>query len=231
MKRYYINVLLVSVFMSFNLMAQGINQKDAQGLRHGTWSKTYDGTKQLRYTGTFNHGKEEGVFKFYDKSGGKPIAIKKYTPGEELVDVVFYTKSGSKISEGKMMKRSKEGEWLYYHKDGKTIMTREMYKNDLLEGVRTVYFINGRKAQETMYGKGLKEGKDIHYNEEGVVLKEYVFVNDILEGLTKLYDGNGVLFREGRYKANRKHGSWKYYENGKLDTIIKFPQNKIGAGI
>jgi len=58
MKRFYIIVLLLSALTSSSLLAQGINQKDAQGLRHGTWSKTYEGTKQLRYTGTFNHGKD-----------------------------------------------------------------------------------------------------------------------------------------------------------------------------
>ena len=228
MKRFYIIVLLLSALTSSSLLAQGINQKDAQGLRHGTWSKTYEGTKQLRYTGTFNHGKEEGVFKFYDKRGGKPMAIKKYIPGQNFIEVKFYKNTGSKISEGKMIERSKEGEWLYYHSNGESIMTRELYRNNKLEGTRTVYFLNGKKAQETMYAKGLKEGKEIHYNEEGITTKEYLYVNDILEGHTKLYNADGVIFREGRYKANRKHGSWKYYENGKLDTIIKFPQNKIG---
>lgn len=231
MRRYYIIIFLVSIFTTSNLIAQGLNKKDAQGLRHGSWSKNYRGTKQPRYIGTFNHGKEEGVFKFYDKSGGKPIAIKEYMPSQDFVNVSFYTKSGTKISEGKMIERSKQGEWLYYHKDGKSLMTKEKYNNNKLEGKRIVYFINGKKAQETMYLNGLKHGIDVHYNEKGIILKEYLYANDILEGLSKLYDSEGNLFREGNYKANRKHGSWKYYKNRTLDTVIKFPQNKIGAGI
>jgi len=227
-KYMLILVLLISVIGSKSI-AQEANATDEQGLRHGAWAKYYEGTKQLRYSGTFNHGKEEGTFKFYDKSGGHPVATKSYTNGIDDIDVKFYTKEGNLISEGKMNDRSKEGEWRYYHNDGKTIMTTEIYQNNRLEGLRTVFFENGKKAQETIYRNGLKEGKDIHYNETGSVLKEFIYVNDILEGPVKLYNYDGSLLREGNYKANRKHGNWKYYKNGKLDKTVKFPQNKIGV--
>ena len=88
--------ILVSIWMlfcyGFTIQSQEVNKIDNQGLRHGLWQKFFEGTKQLRYTGTFEHGKEIGAFKFYDKSGGHPTAIKTYTKGEELLDVVFYTK-------------------------------------------------------------------------------------------------------------------------------------------
>jgi len=229
MPKYILIFLFLSNIISFTAAAQEFNQMDDQGLRHGLWQKIYKDSKQLRYTGTFNHGKEVGAFKFYDKSGGHPTAIKTYTAGAELLDVIFYTKSGKKISEGKMKERSKEGEWLYYHKDGKSIMTKEVYRLDKLEGKRLVYFENGQKAQETSYINGLRQGQDIHYNEKGTVLKEFVYENDILEGPVKLYNYDGSVLREGRYKANRKHGIWKYYANGKLEKTVKFPQNKIGV--
>lgn len=228
MIRYIVTLCIVSVVFISKSIAQDQNQKDVQGLRHGTWAKYYKGSKQLRYTGTFNHGKEEGTFKFYDISGGHPIAIKTYTSGIDMVDVSFYTKSGKKISTGTMKDRSKEGEWLYFHDDGETIMTREYYTNNVLEGIRTVYYKDTKRAQETVYSNGLREGKDIHYNETGTVLKEFVYVHDVLEGAAKLYDYDGKLIREGAYKANRKHGNWKYYKNGTLEKTVKFPQNKIG---
>lgn len=229
MIKLFIILLFSSFYVNTTLIAQELNQKDANGLRHGSWSKNFEGSKQVRYTGTFNHGKEEGSFKFYDKSGGHPIAVKTYTPGEETIDVKFYTKSGNVISEGTMIGRSKEGEWLYYHEDGKALMTREFYQNNALEGLRTVYFDDGKKAQETIYSKGLKHGKDVHYSETGNVLKEYTYIKDLLEGPVKLYNYDGDLIKEGNYKANRKHGTWQYYVNGKLDKTVKFPQNKIGV--
>lgn len=230
MIKHILVLLLISSLSNSKSIAQEINQNDSQGQRHGTWTKYYKGTKQLRYTGTFNHGKEEGVFEFYDKSGGKPIAVKSYTKGVDLIDVSFYTKSGKKISTGKMRIKSKEGEWLYYHSDGETIMSKEFYAHNLLEGMRLVYFKNSKKAQETVYTKGLKQGKEIHYNESGTVVKEHSYVKDKLEGPAKFYNYDGSLLREGNYKANRKYGSWKYYKNGKLEKTIKFPQNKIGVG-
>lgn len=217
------------VLMPFNFSAQEYNQNDSQGLRHGVWKKYFIGTKQLRYSGTFSHGKERGTFKFYHKSGGHPTAIKTYTTGTDLLDLVYYTKSGNKISEGKMKERSKEGEWIYYHKDGRTIMAREFYQDNSLEAERIVYFTNGKKAQKTMYSKGLRNGEDIYYNEEGMILKKLHFTNDTLEGSAHFFNADGSLLREGQYKKNRKDGIWTYYKNGKVEKTVKFPQNKFGV--
>ena len=38
------------------------NQVDANGKRHGKWTKYFEGTEQIRYTGEFNHGQEVGTF-------------------------------------------------------------------------------------------------------------------------------------------------------------------------
>lgn len=220
--------LLFSI-LSYNAASQEFNMFDKDGLRHGKWQKFYEGTKQLRYSGQFNHGKEIGTFKFYDRSGGHPIAVKVYTPETALLDVSFYTKSGKLISRGFMKGRGKEGEWIYYHKDGQSIMSKESYIDNLLEGERMVYFENGKLAQRTTYKNGLKNGNDIHYNEKGIITKEYLYQDNKLEGLVKLYDSDGVLIKEGFYKNNKKDGNWNYYKNGELVKTVKFPQNKIGV--
>ncbi len=227
-KQKLIFIFLIIIFQN-DTSAQIVNKYDSQGLRHGLWQKFYEGTKQLRYSGTFDHGKEIGSFKFYDKSGGHPTAVKTYTSGSDLLDVSFYTKSGNLISKGFLKNRNKYGEWLYYHQDGTTLMTKESYVDNKLTGMRIVYFQNGQKAQETQYKNGVKEGKETFYNEKGIVLKEFLYVNDMLEGLAKLYDYDGTISKEGSYKSNRKHGVWKYYNNGKVNKTITFPQNKIGV--
>ena len=183
----------------------------------------------MRYEGTFEHGKEVGAFKFYDKKGGHPTAIKEYTKGEELFDVIFYTTEGKKVSEGKMQNRSREGKWVYYHQDGTSIMTEEMYKNNVLEGERIVYFESGAVAQRITYVSGKENGTETHYSEKGTITKTYTHVDGKLEGPVKLYDLDGTLLREGNYKDNKKHGTWKYYKNGKLEKTVKFPQNKFGG--
>lgn len=217
------------VIFQFSAIAQEVNNIDQNGKKHGTWRKFYDGTKQLRYQGTFEHGQEVGTFKFYDKKGGHPTAVKIYTDGNELLDVIFYTTAGKKVSEGKMKQRSREGKWVYYHQDGVRVMTEENYTKDVLEGERIVYFENGAVAQRINYTNGKENGQEVHYSEKGVVTKTYTYVEGKLHGPVKLYALNGVLLREGSYKDNKKHGTWKYYKNGKLTKTLKFPLNKIGV--
>ena len=210
-------------------MAQDFNKKDAQGKRHGAWHKFYEGTKQLRYEGVFEHGKEVGVFKFYsEKSGQQPTATKTYTEGSDEVDVVYFRESGKKISQGQMKDRNRIGSWEYYHEDGKSLMVEEKYINGKLQGERIVYFQNGQIAQRQSFSEGKEEGGDKHYNENGVLLKSYTYESGLLDGWAKLYSSDGTLEREGNYKDNKKHGTWRYYKDGKLDKEIKFPQNKIG---
>lgn len=209
--------------------AQEINQNDAQGARHGQWEKRYEGTKQLRYIGTFDHGKEIGDFKFYSKAGGHPTAIKRYTAGSATLDVIFYTTTGKKVSEGKMNGRSREGTWLYYHNDGSSVLSKETYENDLQEGTRTSYYMSGTKTLEENYIHGKREGLSTQYTEDGTLLKELTYINDELHGPARLYDALGTLIKEGNYKENKKDGLWKYYTDGKLTKEIRFPQNRIGV--
>jgi antitoxin component YwqK of YwqJK toxin-antitoxin module len=212
------------------LMSQSFNQKDAQGNRNGQWRKFHEGTKQLRYEGTFVHGQEIGVFKFYDTDSGKqPSATKSYTAGSERIDVSYFRKGGTKLSEGQVKGRKKEGKWKYFHPDGITIMTIEYYKSDLLEGERTVYFANGQIAQKQTFVLGKEEGIDAHFSEKGIQLKMYTFQKGRLEGNSKIWNTDGNLLIEGRYKDNKKHGTWKYFVNGKLDKELKYPQNELGV--
>ena len=43
-----------------------LNQLDEKGAKHGVWKGYHAESKRLRYEGTFKHGKEVGVFKFYE---------------------------------------------------------------------------------------------------------------------------------------------------------------------
>lgn len=222
-------ILVFNILVISNLYAQNINQLDADGNRHGIWKKRYESTKQLRYEGSFEHGKEVGIFNFYDKAGGHPTAVKRYTTGSNTLDVSFYTTSGKKVSEGQMVGRLREGNWKFYHQDGKSILSTEHYVNGLINGKKLEYYINGVKALEETYKKGKREGLAIYYTEDNTLLKELTYKEDRLEGPAKLYDALGNLIKEGNYRDNRKNGIWKYYKNGKKVKEVRFPQNKIGV--
>jgi len=220
---------LITFFLVFSIAtgfisAQEINQMDANGKRQGVWKKTYPNTKQLRYEGQFKDGKEIGVFKFYCENCGKqPYAIKDFKENGETW-VQYFTKKGKLVSEGKMIGKSREGEWLTYHKKSKEIMTRENYRNDQLDGVVTTYYGNKVVTETTTYKNGIKEGSSKNYSYEGKLLNELEYQNDKLHGPTVYYDASGNKTIEGQYKKGRKDGVWKYYKNGKVEVEETFPK-------
>lgn len=219
----------MSLLLVSSMYAQETNQLDINNKRHGPWKKTYDHTKQLRYEGKFEHGQEVDTFKFYDIEGGHPTAIKRYTKGSDVLDVSFYTIDGKKVSQGKMRNRVREGEWIFYHQDGSSILSREFYTNGQKNGTKTDYFINGAIALEEFYKDGERDGSSTHYTENKTVLKEFTYNKGLLHGSAKIYDALGQLIKEGAYKRNRKDGIWTYYENGTVVKKVHFPQNKIGV--
>ena len=213
-----INFIILLTFTSIMGWSQtDLNQVDDDGLRHGKWQKNFDGTKELRYEGQFEHGREVGVFKFYQMVGKKSklAATKDFDVGEGLASVKFYTLKGMVMSEGVMKGKTYVGEWRYYHKNSDVIMTKEQYNDEgLLNGTKTVYYENGQMAEETPYLKGKIHGVVNYYSEDGDLVKTYNYENDQLHGPSKHYNKAGQVTVEGSYKRNKKTGIWRYYQNG-----------------
>ncbi|UZO80473.1 toxin-antitoxin system YwqK family antitoxin [Aquimarina sp. ERC-38] len=222
---YKFPVLLLLISSSLtSVFAQEINQFDQEGKRHGIWQKKYENTDQLRYEGTFEHGKEVGEFKFYKpSSGSQPTATKQFVKDSDTVVVQYYTSKGTLISKGQMLNKKRVGDWTYFHQDGKAIMMTEKYIDGMLNGPQKTYFENGKLTEEAVYVNDKKEGKRVVYSEKGNKLKEFTYVNDKLEGLASYYEPDGTLSIEGVYKNDKKNGVWKYYENGKLKEEKTFP--------
>ncbi len=223
-------LFFIYFFTCISVVAQKYNNYDAEGKRHGQWQKKFPNSNQLRYEGTFEHGKEIGEFKFYKPSGGKnPTAIKTFSSQSDTVVVKYFTQKGKVISEGNMINKDRVGLWKYYHNGSDKIMMTENYRLGKLHGEQLTYFENGKLTEKNTYADGKREGKRIIYSEDGIVIKDFTYENDKLHGLTKYYDTKGVLIIEGNYKRNQKNGIWKYYDNGKLKEQKKFPLPKSGA--
>ena len=206
---------------------ENLNQVDANGKRHGKWTKYFEGTEQIRYTGEFNHGQEVGTFKFYKKGNeDHPQATKTYTPNSDLVEVKFFTKKGKLLTEGQFKNKKRTGEWIYYHKGKDIIMMKENYLNDQLNGLKSIFYENGKIAEKQNYVNGVMHGENLVYGANGHLLQHYTYVNGTMHGLTKIYNPNGELYTEGNYKNGLRDGIWKFYENGKLDHTEKFPKEK-----
>lgn len=195
------------------------NPVDENGKKHGVWSGVYEESGRPRYEGTFQHGKEVGVFNFFDDTRAKSIiATRTFNAKDNSCYTIFYDQNKNVVSEGKEINKLREGQWKYYHKSSKTIMTLENYKNGKLDGVRTVYYPSGKIVDETIYKNGLKEGVYKKYSETGIVLENSFFKNGEYDGESIYKDPNDQVIARGMFKNGKKVGKWKFFINGKFDS-------------
>ncbi|WP_264523386.1 toxin-antitoxin system YwqK family antitoxin [Flavobacterium sp. N502536] len=207
--------------------AQEVNKSDASGKKDGIWKGTYEVSKRPRYEGTFNHGKETGVFKFFDDTKkGDVIATRDFTANDGSSYTIFYDQNKNKVSEGKEVGKSREGDWKYYHKASKALMTLEKYKGGKLEGARTVYYPDAKIAEEMTYKDGLKEGVYKKYGQNGILLEQSTFKNNEYNGDAVFYDSDGVVASKGKFLKGKKAGMWQFYLKGKLTKEVNMSDPK-----
>ena len=222
----YIIILLLLTNIGF---AQDTNKMDENGKKHGVWKGIYEESKRPRYEGTFEHGKEVGMFRFFDDTkAGTVIATREFNPKDNSCYTIFYNQNKHKVSEGKLVNKQFEGEWKYYHEDLPSIMTSEIYVNGKLNGVRKVFYKGGNIAEETTYKDGIKNGSYKSYAENGILLEESNYKNGEYDGKAIYRNVDNQISGQGLYKNGKKVGIWKILEKGKLkDVNMNFENNNF----
>ena len=219
---YRISILLL--FFAVAGFAQ-VNQMDTEGRRHGLWQGKFEESGRVRYEGTFDHGRETGVFTYYDDTKAHPvIATRDFTKGPDAVWAVFYDQQKNIVSQGALQNKKPSGKWVYYHKASKDTMTVEHYMEGTLDGVRTTYYRNGQIAEQEHYKNGKLHGSYKKYSEKGDVMEEVNYVNGLTEGPAVYRDGAGKIVTRGNYKGGKKDGLWEVYRDGKFLKKEKHPQ-------
>lgn len=216
-------IFLFLLFGAFIANAQDkINQLDDKGNRHGLWRGTHKESNRVRYEGTFDHGKETGIFKYFDDTkAGTVIATRDFSKGDSSCYAVFYDQKGNKVSEGKLVNKLPEGEWKYYHFESKQLMSQEFYKVGKLNGVRKVFYKDGTLAEETNYILGIKEGTSKTFSEKGQLIDAHIYKNGQYDGVASYYDGLGNKMYEGNYVNGKRVGTWKFFEKNKVIKQVK----------
>lgn len=231
LKFYRISLLSFAILCVAQTFAQAdLNQLDDRGQRHGFWRGLYPESKRVRYEGNFVHGKETGMFKFFEDTPEHVVVATRAFAEDGSAYTIFYDQKNNKISEGKEVNRKYEGVWKYYQKASAEVFTLEYYKAGKLEGKRTVYYIGGKPAEETTYKNGIKEGPYRKYTESGIVLEETNYKNGEYDGYAVFRDALGKIASEGNYNKGRKRGIWKFYKDGKLEreeNMSKSKTNKL----
>ncbi|MDL2142057.1 hypothetical protein QQY79_05955 [Flavobacterium tructae] len=223
-KKIIAGLLLLNTFFA---VAQEVNKLDSNGKKEGVWKGIYEVSKRPRYEGTFSHGKETGVFKFFDDTKkGDVVATRDFTANDGSSYTIFYDQNKNKVSEGKEIGKSREGEWKYYHKASKAIMTLEKYKAGKLEGARIVYYPDSKIAEEMTYKEGLKEGIYKKYGQNGILLEQSTFKNNEYNGDAVFYDSDGVVASKGKFTRGKKSGMWQFYFKGKLTKEVNMSDPK-----
>ncbi|RZJ61249.1 MAG: hypothetical protein EOO45_23510 [Flavobacterium sp.] len=212
----HIAVLIALFFLNFGFAQEGINKLDEKGQRHGVWKGTYDGSKRPRYEGTFEHGKETGVFKFFDDTkAGKVIATRDFTANDGSCYTIMFDQKGNKVSEGKEVNKLYEGEWKFYHKASPVIMSLENYSKGKLNGVTRVFYPTKVPSEEIGYVDGVKNGVYKKFTDDGVVLEETKYKDGKPHGPAVYRNPKGQVILKGQYERGLKVGIWTYYEKGK----------------
>lgn len=221
---------LIALFLfSTALFAQdNINKFDDKGQRHGLWKGIHEESKRPRYEGTFNHGKETGIFKYFDDTkAGAVIATRDFTAKDGSCYTTIFDQKGNKVSEGREKNKLHEGEWKFYHQESPVVMTIEKYKNGKLDGVRKVFYKNKELNEETTYKNGIKDGPYRKLTEKGIVLEECVYKNGEFHGPAVYRDIDGKVLSKGTFVNGKKMGMWQFAENGKMKEVnMSDPKNK-----
>ena len=221
----FLFLIVITVFcLSTTLFSQSdFNKLDENGKKNGVWKGVYEESKRPRYEGAFQHGKEIGLFTYFeDAKASSVIATREFTGKNNSAYTIFYDQKKNKVSEGKVINKIHEGPWTYYHQASKIIMTLENYKNGKLEGLKTINFPSGKVTELSNYKNGIKEGIYKKFTEDGVVLEELFYVNGEINGVSTFKGPDGLVVAQGMFKQGKKVGIWLFYENGKLVSKDNF---------
>ena len=223
LKQFFTSCALLVLFV-LPVSAQDINKLDANGKKHGAWKGYFEESQRVKYEGTFDHGKETGIFTFYDDTKiHTVVATRDFSKGNNSAYTTFFDPKKNKVSEGNVVNKQYEGEWKYYHEASPAVMTTETYKEGKLHGKRTVFYKSGKVAEEAVYTNGIIEGPYRKYTENGVVLEEGTYKKGQLDGIVIYRDADGTIASKGPYVDGLKKGMWEFYKEGKLVKKEKYP--------
>ncbi len=215
-------------------------------------SRQYDYFGHLVGIIPYENGRAQGWGRFYDTLG-RLVRIFQYEKGNiirrENVNRIdangmrqgtwkTFNDSGYLVLEGYYQNNKKNGYFKYYDSIGR-FQYIEKYENDILieDAVETKkldrkvdYHANGKIKTVAHYFKGVPEGIRREYDENGNVVKSYVFHNGSKmsegivddngkkQGLWKEFYESGLLRAKGHYQNSLPVGAWNYYyEDGSVE--------------
>ena len=205
-------LILAATLLLTSLGAVAQNQVDRQGRRQGHWVRLdKDGTKI--YEGDFLDGQETGTFTYYYPNGTVRMRNVYTEPGVRCNHEAF-DEQGRLVARGQYDRRNRDGRWQFYAEDGHLVKEAD-YRLGVKDGLHVIYTRQGDTAEVTHWRNNHRHGRWWkRIGRQGYITGTYV--DGGLEGRLVEYDEQGLLCRDGHYLAGLKHGTYQYFEQGKL---------------
>ncbi|MCR5822627.1 MAG: hypothetical protein K6F85_06930 [Bacteroidales bacterium] len=206
-----LTILLCTVFLA-GLAAQAQNTIDKQGRRQGHWIKIdKDGSKI--YEGDFVNGLETGTFTYFYHDGTVRMRNVYFVDGKRCSHEAFDEK-GRLIATGFYNQHNRDSVWNFYDEQGR-LVKKTSYRMGVKDGQSVIFTSNGDTAEVANWVDNHRHGrwwKRIGRN--GYITGRYV--KGGLEGRLVEVDDSARIAREGYYRNGFKHGSYRFYESGRL---------------
>lgn len=200
------------------------------GLLNGTL-KSYYQNGNLKKTGNYINGKENGLFKEYNEDGSINI---EYSMKDGVMNGAFktYYENGQVKKIGSFLNGKGNGNFKEYAENGDLEVTYSKI-NDEYNGLLTIYEA-GKVAKKINYKNGARDGlyTEFTYGDNDTLLLEYsgLIQNELKDGVWNLYlyrDGKKEIAEFTTFKNDIKEGNFKEvqgdslifgsYSNNKLD--------------
>jgi antitoxin component YwqK of YwqJK toxin-antitoxin module len=179
---------------------QVVKMSDNQVINDGKFTEYYpDGQKYAE--GNFVNGVHDGAWTLWHPKGQicKTVTFK-MGRAEGTWDV--FRPDGSMQAKRTYKNNKRDGLWTMYHDDGKTPHIEATYVDGVVEGVRRVYFANGKLQQEAIYSGNMLNGPLTEWDETGRKVLDANFKNNKRDGEFTLFrpDGETVkhTYRDGQ---------------------------------
>lgn len=236
------NLLIAILLISTNNFVDGqIDHKDGP-------IQIFYPNGQVASEGIIKNGKPDGYWKTYYVTGVVKSVGKRtnflldstwnfYNQSGELVEIINY-KNGKRS--GYSLK------YVYNNPDRpgkKTLISKELYINDIKEGNSIYYFNTGELKEIIYYSNGKRQGYAKEYNKDGVVITLKQFKDNYLisrerinrvddqglkQGTYKTFFEDGSLKKEENYLDNQLHGYYREFdEKGALLQTFRYERGAI----
>ncbi len=202
--------LILLTLICLGTLCSAQNRIDKQGRRQGPWIKTDKNGSKI-FEGTFQDGKETGVFNYYYADGTLRIR-NTYTEPGRYCSHEAYDEKGHLLARGFYNQKNRDSIWHFYNEEGRLVKTAS-YKMGIKQGVHVIFTSTGDTAEVTHYVDNHREGRWWkRIGEKGWITCNYS--KGLTQGRLVEYNEQGQLAREGNYRDGAKDGRNRFYENG-----------------